>query len=335
MNHKVNKQLQSHFCKQIQEKKILGAAYEVSWRGSVIAQGESGTADSFVDIQSITKLFTAVAILQLREQGELSFHDPAAKFLPEFAVPEWEKITVMHLLTHTSGLVALKDAFPDRAIDWEAELSADSTKEEWIPAIMRKGLFFAAGSKWEYSKAGFCILGEIIQRITGQRAEDYIKNHILLPCGMRRSFWKEERDDIWAVIPQTAAGLFTPMDELVQFGTMLAAGGDYQGKQILREASVRELETNQLPSGMRDYCWDHAGKYVAYGAGCPVYRSEYEPQWKVGENTIYHEGAGASMLVINRAKQLAAAWSTPFSDPTAWCEEAVKGTATVLWQAMD
>lgn len=328
--NRLDEKLKTHFQKQIDEKKITGARYCVSHGQRLAAKGELGVTDSYVDIQSITKWFTAVAILQLQEQGELSLKDPAAKFIPDFIKPPFLDITVWHLLTHTSGLAALKDAFPDRDLDWEAGLTAENVEDTWISAILQKGLFFSPGSRWEYSKAGFCILGEIIRKITGQKAEEYMCDNILLPCGMKKSHWSEN-DAIWQVIPQTAAGLFTPIEELVQFGEMLAAGGFYKGRKILAEASIRKMEINQLPADMQDFCWDHAGKRVAYGAGCPVYVPGYEPQWTVGEKTMYHEGAGASLLLVNRKEQLAAAWSTPFWDRESWQEEAVKGTATILW----
>lgn len=141
-----------------------------------------GITDSYVDIQSITKWFTAVAILQLQEGGELSLKDPVAKFIPDFAVSPFSEITVWHLLTHTSGLAALQETFPERDMDWEAGLTVENVEDTWIRAVFQKGLFFAPGSRWEYSKAGVCILGEIIQRITSRRAEEYIRENILLPC---------------------------------------------------------------------------------------------------------------------------------------------------------
>lgn len=332
--NRLDEKLKTHFQKQIDEKKITGARYCVSHGQRLAAKGELGVTDSYVDIQSITKWFTAVAILQLQEQGELSLKDPASKFIPDFIKPPFFDITVWHLLTHTSGLAALQDAFPERDLDWEAGLTEENVEDTWISAILQKGLFFTPGSRWEYSKAGFCILGEIIQRITGQKAEDFMQENILLPCDMKRSHWKKE-NAVWRVIPQAAAGLLTPVKELVQFGEMLANSGVYNGRTLLKEASIEALETNQLPAGMQDFCWDHAGKQVAYGAGCPVYVPGYEPQWTVGEKTMYHEGAGASMLLVNRTEELAAAWSTPFWNRDIWQEEAVKGTAAVLWDSLN
>ena len=328
----LNQALQLHLNRLTEEKRLHGARHCVALCRTIVAEGAVGEAESPVDIQSITKLFTAAAILQLQEQGKLLLIDPVAKFLCEFAGEPFDRITILHLLTHTSGLAALQDAFPERDLDWEADVDRENVKESWIHAILKRGLFYEPGTKWEYSKAGFCILGEVVQRITGQRAEDYIREAILLPCEMTESHWKRDMDPIWDVIPKTAWGLLTPIEELVQFGIMLAEGGVYNGRRVLSEGSVELLETNCLPPDMKDYCWEHAGRPVAYGAGCPVYVPGYEPWWIVGERTIYHEGAGASMLLVNREKRLAAAWTTPFTERSGWCEEAVKGTAGVLWK---
>lgn len=326
----LERRLRLHLQSQIAAGRIHGARYCVSVKGRMVVSGELGTAEPLTELQSVTKLFTAVAILQLQERGRLRLTDPVAKFLPEFTGKPFSEITILHLLTHTSGLVALRDAFPERDTDWEAGIDRGNVAGSWIPAILKKGLFFTPGSRWEYSKAGFCILGEVIRRLTGQRAEDYIRERILLPCEMKKSCWRAEPGSIWNTVPQTAAGLLAPVEELVQFGVMLAEGGLYKGERVLTKASLCALETNQLPEGMQDFCWDHGGRKVAYGAGCPVYVPGYEPWWTVGERTIYHGGSGACMLLVNRAEKLAAAWSVPFADRGVWIEEAVKGTADVI-----
>ncbi|MBQ9767350.1 MAG: beta-lactamase family protein [Lachnospiraceae bacterium] len=331
-NEALNQALQRHFKGLTDEKRLHGARYRVALCRTIAAEGCVGVTEEFVDLQSVTKLFAAVAVLQLQEQGKLTLSDPVARFLPEFREEPFANITILHLLTHTSGLAALQDAFPERDMDWEAEVDRERIKESWIPAILKKGLFFEPGTKWEYSKAGFCMLGEVIERVTGRKAEDYISEHILLPCGMVKSYWDPDMDPIWNVIPRTTWGLLAPIEELVQFGTMLAEGGVYCGRRVLSEGSIELLETNILPADMRDYCWDHGGRRVAYGAGCPIYITGYEPWWTVGEGSIYHEGAGACMLLVNRKERLAAAWDVPFMDRSCWCEEAVKGTASVIWE---
>ena len=328
----LNALLKKHFQLLTDSGKIHGARYQIALSNKIVVTGEVGVADSLVDAQSITKLFTAVAILQLQEKGLLTLEECVARFLPEFQKKTFAKIRIIHLWTHTSGLVALQDAFPERYLDWEADVDRNHVEATWIPAILSKGLFYEPGTQWEYSKAGFCILGEIIRRATGQTAEEYIRENILLPCNMHRSHWNQQMDSIWEIIPKTAWGLRIPIDELLQFGMMLAEGGIYKGKRILSESSMEALEKNWLSPDMKDYCWDHGGKFIAYGAGCPIYISSYEPQWAVGEGTIYHEGSGACMLLVNRQKHLAAAWTTPFVDSEAWCQEAVKGTASELWK---
>lgn len=331
----LNASLKKHFKLLTDSGKIHGARYQIAIKNRIVAEGVVGKTDSMVDTQSITKFFTTVAILQLIDKGILKPEDYAASYLPEFQKAPFAQIKLIHLLTHTSGLAALQDTFPERDLDWEADVDRKHVKETWIPAILKKGLFYEPGTQWEYSKAGFCILGEMIGRITGQTAEQYIRDNILLPCEMYNSHWNTQMDSMWKEIPKTTWGLMTPINELVQFGRMIADGGSYNGKRIVSENVLELLERNWLPKDMKDYCWDHGGKPVAYGAGCPVYISGYEKQWTVDEGTIYHEGAGASMLLVNRKRHLAAAWATPFVDTNTWCEDAVKGTANVLWKYID
>lgn len=333
-NQELEQQLRLHLQELIELQQIQGADYCVSVERRIIAKGKMGAVPPLTEIQSITKLFTAVAILQLQEKGRLRLTDRVSDYLSEFAEEPFSGITILHLLTHTSGLAALQDAFPERELDWETDVDTSNVRASWIPAILKKGLFYEPGSKWEYSKAGFCVLGEVIQRITGRKAENHILENVMRPCEMQESHWKEAAGSIWDTIPRTTAGLVAPMEELVQFGSMLAEGGVYRSRRVLSEDSVMLLEKNLLPPGMKDFCWNHGGRSVAYGAGCPIYVPGYEPWWIVGEGTIYHEGAGASMLLVNRARKLAAAWSTPFCQKDQWCEEAVKGTAGVIWGCM-
>lgn len=109
--NELNKVLQSHLQTLTDEKRLHGARYRVALCCNIVADGAVGITKSLVDTQSITKLFTAVAILQMQEKGLLSLQDSVAKFLPEFQNAPFSEITILHLLTHTSGLVALQDAF--------------------------------------------------------------------------------------------------------------------------------------------------------------------------------------------------------------------------------
>ncbi len=234
----------------------------------------------------------------------------------------------------------------------------------WISAVLNMGLSHRPGSRWEYSMMGFCLLGEMIARITGERAEEFIRREILLPCDMKETHWKWEVTPEWAKryqirtekhrrqyasaqsqgegawidycagwreIPETAGGLMSTLQDVLQFGHMLAEGGSYGGKQILQERSVLLFEENQLEPGVKDFCWDHGGVPFVYGAGCAVYNSSYEKELRLGEHTMYHEGAGPCMLMVNRKEKLAAVWDVPFWTEQEWYASPVRDTANIIW----
>ena len=213
--------------------------------------------------------------------------------------------------------------------------------------------------------AGFCILGEIIARITGERAENFIRREILLPCNMMETHWKREvtpewaqryqiRTDLhrkqyknaqlygekawidycadWQEIPETAGGLMSTTQDILQFGIMLSEGGSYGGRQILQEHTLHYFEKNQLEPGVRDFCWDHGGAAISYGAGCAVLKSGYDCFFHAGEGTMYHEGAGPCMLMVNRREGLAAAWDAPFFTEQLWYAEPTRDTASIIWE---
>lgn len=372
----VTEDLNSHLEQLIAQKKIRSAAYCIAKNGRMIACHAMGdmdlgngekkkiSTDTIFEIQSITKWITAAAILILQERGELSLQDKAGYYVRELNKPPFSEITILHLLTHTSGLVPLDGTFPDRDLNWKAYVDERDVAGSWISAVLNMGLSHRPGSRWEYSMMGFCLLGEMIARITGERAEEFIRREILLPCDMKETHWKWEVTPEWAKryqirtekhrrqyasaqsqgegawidycagwreIPETAGGLMSTLQDVLQFGHMLAEGGSYGGKQILQERSVLLFEENQLEPGVKDFCWDHGGVPFVYGAGCAVYNSSYEKELRLGEHTMYHEGAGPCMLMVNRKEKLSAVWDVPFWTEQEWYASPVRDTANIIW----
>jgi D-alanyl-D-alanine carboxypeptidase len=168
----------------------------VSHRGKVIYSHAFGTSDresgtaatprSVMQIGSITKQFTAAAILRLAERGALKLDDRIEKFVPEFDA-RGRTITLRHLLTHTSGL-ARTWYNPD---DWYKPtgppvptLSSPVTRELVIANINAQPFEFTPGSKWSYSNAGFMLLGYAIESITGMQYAEYVHHEFALPLGL-------------------------------------------------------------------------------------------------------------------------------------------------------
>ena len=132
---------------------------------------------------SITKQFTAVAILMLAEQGKLSVSDDITKYLPDFPA-QGHKITIENLLTHTSG-VKNYTALPEWLPLWRKDMSLS----ELIALFKDKPLDFAPGEKWSYSNSGFVLLGAIIEKVSGQSYEDFLQKQIFGPLGMTHTFY--------------------------------------------------------------------------------------------------------------------------------------------------
>jgi CubicO group peptidase (beta-lactamase class C family) len=148
--------------------------------------------DTKFNLGSMGKMFTAVAILQLAEQGKLSLSDTLIKLVPDYPDKDIAgKITVYQLLTHTSGLA---DMFNEKFFNTPKDRFA--TIEAHLPLFTGKPLLFEPGTKWSYSNAGFIVLGLVIQRVSGQSYYDYVREHVFKPTGMMNTDNFRPHDDV-------------------------------------------------------------------------------------------------------------------------------------------
>jgi CubicO group peptidase (beta-lactamase class C family) len=155
------------------------------------------TPASVFDIGSTSKQFTAASILLLEKQGKLSVNDDVRKYIPE--LPGYgQKITILHLLNHTSGL---RDYLTLMEL---AGINTDSvtTDEDALAFITRqKALNFAPGSDWLYSNTGFFLLSVIVKRVSGKTLREFAAENIFSPLGMSHT---QFRDDHTSVVPNRA-----------------------------------------------------------------------------------------------------------------------------------
>src|SRR5664279_1792508 len=155
---------------------LLGAGYGFADAKRKIP----ATIDTVYRIGSITKQFTAVAILQLIEQNKLALTDDIRKYVPD--LPERETpITIEHLLTHTSGIATYTDT------DWLIAGQRPMTHAEVLARFAAKPLEFPPGSKWSYSNSNYYLLGMVIEKLTHQSYGDAIRTRVLVPAGMLHS----------------------------------------------------------------------------------------------------------------------------------------------------
>jgi CubicO group peptidase (beta-lactamase class C family) len=161
----------------------------VARRGDVLFSQGYGLADRKQDIPntvltrfrlgSITKQFTAMAILILEARGELDVKDPICNYIAD-CPSTWEGITINHLLTHTSGIPDLL-SLPD----YRSTLATPSPPQQTIARFKDLPLDFQPGQKWGYSNSGYIVLGYIIEQVTGQSYEDFLQQSIFTPINLR------------------------------------------------------------------------------------------------------------------------------------------------------
>lgn len=143
-------------------------------------------------IASVTKQFTALAVLVLREQGKLSPANPVCFYLPN-CPPQWAPITIDQLLTHTSGLHNYSDDIQSVEQFYAAAGSRQPSPEQLIQLFAGLPLDFPPGSKWAYSNSGYVLLGYLIERISGQSYGDFLHDEILEPLGMSETGYRPGR----------------------------------------------------------------------------------------------------------------------------------------------
>lgn len=238
---------------------------EVVWaRGfgfADVAQETTATPQTIYRIASISKLFTATAILQLRDAGHLQLDDPIAHHLPWFKVQsdyaDAPPITIRHLLTHTSGLPREAD-FPY----WSD--SNFPTSDQMRAALPNQQAALPTATAWKYSNLAVALAGEIVDARSGQGWADYVTTHILHPLDMASTFAhtidaehpnlavgysrrlpNETRQvspftDCQGIAP--AANMATTVMDLARFAMLQFRDGPSDGAQILRGATLREMQ---------------------------------------------------------------------------------------------
>ena len=139
--------------------------------------------DTKFRLGSITKQFTAALVLQLVEQGKIKLDGKITDYLPDYRKETGERITIHHLLTHTSGIpsyTSLPGFFRD--------VSRNPFQvSEFVKKYASGDLEFEPGTKWRYNNSGYFLLGAIIERVTGKPYEQVLKQHILDPLGMKNT----------------------------------------------------------------------------------------------------------------------------------------------------
>jgi CubicO group peptidase (beta-lactamase class C family) len=147
--------------------------------------------DTRYNLASVTKMFTAVAVAQLAEQGKLSYDDHVGDLLPDYPNTDVARsVTVAELLSHTSGLIG------GRALVEKAPEPLEARNlEPWLATFADAPLTARPGQRFDYSNAGYILLGAVIEKVSGQTYYDYVRDHVFKPAGMKDTdFYDLDRD---------------------------------------------------------------------------------------------------------------------------------------------
>jgi CubicO group peptidase (beta-lactamase class C family) len=236
------------------------------------------TPDTIFDLASLTKpIATATSIWILIEQGKLKLDDPVAKHWPEFGANGKDKVTIEHLLLHTSGLIA-DNPLADYA----------DGKQKAFERIAALKLEAPAGSRFKYSDVGFIVLGHLMERLSKDELNDFAAAHIFTPLRMNHTQFgavefpfgsggpfiaPTERDGtkwlrgvvhdprarkLQSECDTGHAGLFSTADDLARYCRMILRGGELDGKRILKPETMKLMtEPVKVPGGgLRTRGWD-------------------------------------------------------------------------------
>ena len=259
-------------------------------------QGDPVTPDTIFGLQSMSKLFTATAVMQAVEAGRLDLDEPITTYLPDFTVhsafeahPEG-KITLRMLLSHTAG-------FTHEAPVGNSNELRPGTFDEHVRSISDTWLRFPVGSGFAYSNLGIDLAGYILERVEGKPFADLMRDSLLGPLRMERSTFDRaaiRADDNRAVPhvdyypdppiyePVTAAGgLYSSAADLARFLRFELGDGVLDGRTVLRPGSMREMRTIPPP---------FAGDQAGYALGVSRTRWDMWDQRPV----LYNHGGGGS-----------------------------------------
>lgn len=318
-------------------------------------------------IGSISKVFTATAIMELRDAGKLRLDDPVSQYLPWFTVkeprPDAPPITIWNLLTHTSGLAR------EIPLPYWNDLKFPS-REEMIRLLPEGPVFSLPGTSYKYSNIAVAVAGEVVAAVSGESYEKFVESHILNPLrmtstlvapdrkaegiavGYRRRLPGKPREaeefiDARALTP--SAGLASSVNDLAKFISLQFRDGPAGGSQILKGPTLREMQRVQflrpdwasgqgLGFGIR-----HVGTEVRVGKDgvVPGYKSlmEWVPAQKYGvivlingydAETTYYVNEALNILGPAITQATARPKPVPVADP-AWS----RYTGLYTWKNVD
>jgi CubicO group peptidase (beta-lactamase class C family) len=281
---------------------VSAAALYVQQRGDTFARGfgKARSADEVFLLASITKPMTAAAVMKLVDRGLVSLEKPARTYLPEFQGGDRDRITVRHLLTHTSGL-------PDMLPENTELRKRHAPLKEFVAGACKTPLLFAPGSEVRYQSMGILLAAEIVERITRQPLRDFLRKEIFGPLGMQsaslglggRSIAETALSQVsgdddwnwnspyWRDLGAPWGGAHASAPDVARFLEYFLHPRD----GILKAATARQMVTNQ-----------NTGLNKPWGIGFLVDGSAYGKSCSAG--TFGHWGSTGTVAWADPAKDL-------------------------------
>ncbi|HWT04088.1 MAG TPA: serine hydrolase domain-containing protein [Pyrinomonadaceae bacterium] len=260
----------------VERGNMAGAVTLVARRGEVVSFEAVGfqdlgnrkpmRTDTIFDTRSVTKVVTAVGVMILMEEGRLALNDPVERYLPEFKPRgKFGPIRIRHLLTHTAGLPLYR--LPESE---EMAIKRNRTLADYVSFLSKQEPEYEPGTQHRYMSGGFAVLGRIIEVVSGKPYEQFMRERVFEPLGMKDSFFfvpPEKRDRVAAIYrlregrlerweeieafnrraiytgPEFA--MHSTASDLLAFCRMMLDGGTYKGRRILSRMSVDAMTQNQ------------------------------------------------------------------------------------------
>jgi CubicO group peptidase (beta-lactamase class C family) len=165
-----------------QDRPVLARAF--GWANK--ERGIPNQTDTLFNLESVTKIFTGVAVAQLAARGKIDFYSMLRNYLDGFAPQIADTVTVHQLLTHTAGMRDYTQT-PAFASEYKTWKSAAEVFNGIMQIIRNMQLAFTPGTRYQYSNTGFYVLGAIVAQVSGQSYHDYVRQHVFYPAGMSRT----------------------------------------------------------------------------------------------------------------------------------------------------
>lgn len=237
------------------------------------------TTDTVYRIGSITKQFTASAVMQLVEEGKLSLDDPIEKFLPDFPV-RGRRITIRHLLNHTSGI----KSYTSLGLKFLAVTRQDLSHEDLIALFKDEPDDFQPGEKWLYDNSGYYLLGVILEKVTGSKYADYLQRQFFTPLSLSSTLYC----DVEPIVKNRAAGYGLGLDKALRNADFISMKNPFAAGALCSTAKDLVTWTSALAGGKIVSAASYAqmtaptkladGKEQAYGFGLMPGQLEGHPQ---------------------------------------------------------